>query len=346
MAQRASVAVPDNFTPLEYIERSLRNSDCRTPIIFVQEDGDPFASVTVLAEKRDLAVWSFDVSLLQSAQNIVDYVEVGVNNGDWVYITNCDIVGEEFFRDVARILFSLQPDPLRYPRRELFRCFFGVRKPFDPNAPVGVPFPTLFMHDAIIARKVGEEGSKWSRIVPVDDPLFTEAAIKHEHRRAAGRDSDSESDLGSNEHISGMIFHRCAERTQNIDQSPVTLSKNVLEKAISEQDCNTIKRLINSGEVDVSRKVKEDMTPIQFAVCKQLTESVRTLLEMGADPNAPRESDGRPPLFMSLDDINLAAVLVEGGGNLFAKYQGYRPDNHPDTAPNVAAYFAKQRLRV
>ncbi|KAG5491438.1 hypothetical protein JIQ42_01340 [Leishmania sp. Namibia] len=343
MAMRTTSNFSADFSPLEYVERAVKNSDCRTPIIFVQEDGDPFRSVCYLAKEQDSAVWSFDVAQLNSVQNIEDYIEVGVNNGDWVYIINCDLVGESHFRDIARTLYHILPEPNLYPRREVFRCFFGVTMPFDLNAPVGLPFPPLFMHAALVARPTAAHGSKWSRIMPADKPLFSAAALKHQKRREVGRDSDSESDLEETDRISGVIFHRAAERNRDVEQSTVTLARHQMVKAINEQDDPLIRSLVSSGEVDLSRKLKEGMTPVQYACCKQLTKSVRTLLSLGADPDAPRESDGRPPLFMSIDDMELAKVLVEGGANLFSKFEGYRADSHPDNAPDVAAYFAEER---
>ncbi|KPA86678.1 hypothetical protein ABB37_00776 [Leptomonas pyrrhocoris] len=343
MALRAIAELPADFVPVEYMERAIKNSDCRTPIVFVQQDGDTFQSVCYLAKQCDSAVWSFDVSLLQSAQNIMDYIDVGLNNGDWVFITNCDLVGASYFREVARTLYHLLPEPLKYPRREVFRCFFGVSVPFDLNAPVGQPFPPLFMHNAIVARPTSTQGSKWSRIMPADEPLFSAAATKHQKRREVGRESDSESDLDETDKISGVLFYRAAQRNQEIEQSPVTLAKHEMMQAIDTRDAATMERLVKSGDVDLSRPIKDGMTPLQYACCKQLTESVQALLALGANPNAPRASDGRPPLFMSIDDIDLARVLVEGGADLFAKYEGFRADSHPDTALEVAAYIAERR---
>ncbi|GET93056.1 hypothetical protein, conserved [Leishmania tarentolae] len=343
MASRAISNFSADFSPLKHIERAVKNSDCRTPIIFVQQDGDPFETVCHLAKKCDSAVWSFDVAQLQSIQNVVDYIDVGVNNGDWVYITNCDLVSESYFRDVARIIYQILPEPQLYPRREMFRCFFGVTVPFDLNAPVGLPFPTLFMHSALVARPTATQGTKWSRIMPAEKTLFSAAALKHQHRREAGRESDSESDLDEADRLSGVIFYRAVERSRDIDQSTVTLAKNEMLQAIEEQDDPVMRRLVSSGEVDLSRKLKDGMTPLQYACCKQLTGAARTLLSLGADPDAPRESDDRPPLFMSIDDMELAKVLVEGGANLFSRFEGYRADSHPDTAPDVAAYFDTER---
>ncbi|KPI87098.1 hypothetical protein ABL78_3810 [Leptomonas seymouri] len=343
MALRAITDLPVDFVPDEYVERAVKNSDCRTPIIFVQQDGDPFQSVCYLAKQFNSAVWSFDVSLMQSVQNIMDYVDVGLNNGDWVFITNCDLVGASYFREVARLLYHLLPEPHTYPRREIFRCFFGVSVAFDLNAPVGQPFPPLFMHSAIVARPTSKQGSKWSRIMPTDDPLFTVAAKKHQRRREEGRESDSESDLDETDRISGVLFYRAAERNMEVDQSPVTLAKHEMLQAIDKQDGREMERLVQSGDVDLSRKIKDGMTPVQYACCKQLTESVRVLLALGANPNDPRESDGRPLLFMSIDDTELARVLVEGGADPFAKFEGYRVDSHPDTAPEVAACVAEMR---
>lgn len=342
MAERALVEFPDDFEVLPHVARAVSNSDCRSPVVFVQEDGDPFLSVCALANEQKSAVWSFDLSVNCSASNIMDYVEVGVNNGDWVFVSNCDTVDESFFRDVARTLYQLKPEPDRFPRRECFRAFFTVSKPFNPNALGHVPFPAIFLQYAIIARKIRETDAKWSRIVPVNDPLFTEAQTRHEERRAQGRDSDSESDIEEGDHVTGKLFFRSAELSENADNSPVTEAKQVFEKAVREQDVDVIKKLVQAAEVDISRPFACGMTPIQYACCAELTQSALALLKLGADPSAPRQSDGRPPIFMCLEDVKLVKGLLDAGIDVYTKFQGYRVDRHPETSPDVAAYVMKR----
>lgn len=338
MALRGIDEFPRDFKPAAHVTRAVCNSDCRSPIIFVEEDGDPFMSVCAVAKERGSAVWSFDMSANRSMANVMDYVEVGLNLGDWVYLANCDAVDETFFREVSRTLFQLQPAPDSCPRREYFRAFFTVAKPFDPNSPGVRHFPAMFLQYAIIARKISEKDPKWTRIIPADDPLFTNAQMRRQHRREQGRDSDSESDLDSDENITGKLFFRSAELHKTADNSPVTNAKDLFEKAMADEDLKTLRKLVEDADVDIERPLKCGMTPIQFACCRQLTNAAIELLALGASPSDPRASDKRPPIFMALDDIRLVKALLDAGADVYQKYQGYRLAAHPDTAPDVAAY--------
>ncbi|CCW69009.1 unnamed protein product [Phytomonas sp. Hart1] len=345
MTQRVSIKNLKDITPAKHVVRAIHNSDCRTPIIFIEEDEDPFVSVSYMAAKQDSAVWGFDLAVNKSKQNIMDYIDVSVNNGDWVYLTNCDAVDETFFRDVTRFIYHLKPDPKHYPRRELFRCVFCVQKAFDLNGPAEKPFPLLLLQISIIARTVSGN-PKWTRILPANADLYAEAQSKRQRRRSQGRDSDSESDIDTEYPISGKLFYRAIELDNDYVCSQRYTEKQILEKAIREDDVQTIQEQGKGMKVDLDAELCEGMTPLQLACVLEHTESVRALLELNADPNRPRSTDGRPPLFMSIDDVKLAEALVDGGADLFAKYEGFRADSHPDTAPDVAAYLRKERIRV
>lgn len=334
----------EDYQELAHVVRAVKNSDCRTPIILVEEDGNPYPTVAQLAKEVDSGVWSFDLEQIKNANNIMDYVEVGVKNGDWVYITNCDCVDPSFFREVARFIYLLNPEPEKYPRREFFRSFFTVKKPFDLNG-IRFPFPSLMMKSSIVAR-ITTETSKWSCQLPVDDPQFAKAEKKHAQRRLEGRDSDSESDLDENTQYSGMRFYRSAELSKYVDNSPMAVGKEIFMKALRADDVETMKKLVDAAEVDPFAKLENGMTPLQFAACVQLPKSVKYLLDIGANPNTPRDSDGRPPLFMALDDKSIAKALIDAGADLFVKYQGCRLDNHPETDPAIAAYARRRREEI
>lgn len=331
----------DDYVPLPHVVRAVKNSDCRAPVIFVAEDGDPYPTLRALAKETNSSIWDFDLEKAKNTNNIMDYVEVGVKNGDWVYVTNCDVVDPFFFRDVGRIIYLLEPEPERFPRREFFRSFFCVKKPFDINGH-RPPFPTLMMKNSIVSR-IKEDDSKWSVQLPVNGPQYDLAMKKHERRRGEGRDSDSETDLDEDQQLSGMRFYRCAEFSKSVDKSPVATAKDTFWKALQEEDVETMSRLVRAAEVDPHKKLSNGMTPLQFAVCMQLPTAVNYLLSIGGDPNLPRESDKRPPLFMYVEDKAIAKALIDAGADLYAKYQGYRLDNHPETSSEIAAYAKLRR---
>lgn len=326
---------------LPHVVRAVKNSDCRSPVILVEEDGDPYPTLCSLAKETNSTIWDFDLEKVRNGNNILDYVEVGVKNGDWVCIFNCDTVDSSFFRDVGRAIYLLEPEPERYPRREFFRSFFCVKKPFDIND-CKSPFPTLMMKCSIVGR-ASEEDSKWSTQLPANGPQYQIEMRKHEKRREEGRDSDSETDLEEDQQISGMRFYRCAELSKYVDKSPVTTAKDVFRKALQEEDTNTMSTLVEAAEVDIHKKFLQGMTPLQYAVCMQLPKAVQFLLSAGADPNMVREFDERPPLFMYVEDKSIVKALIDAGADLHQKYQGYRLDSHPDTAPEIAAYAKLRR---
>ncbi|KEG14951.1 nuclear protein Tc22 [Trypanosoma grayi] len=343
MVQGGVVEVPEDYVPLEHVRRAMKNADCRTPAIFFLEDGDPFLSLCKIAKETQSAVWYFDLAVMKNVQNAMDYIDVGTKNGDWVYIAHSDEVDQQSFRDIARMVFLLRPEPKKYPRREFFRCLFSVTKSFDIEADAEALFPPLLLKNSIVARKLDENNAKWSLKLPADTKPREIEQLKRERRRAEGRDSDSETDLDEDDRLSGMWFHRAVELNKSADESPLTLAEEEMEAALDAEDVNTIKRLIKDGHIDVSRKIKCGMTPLQYTCSKEMVKSALCLLECGADPNAPRQSDGRPPIFMALEDTSLVEALVKHGADLFATFQGWRVDSHPDTSPQVAKMTKKMR---
>uniref|UniRef100_A0A0A9WC73 RecQ-mediated genome instability protein 1 n=1 Tax=Lygus hesperus TaxID=30085 RepID=A0A0A9WC73_LYGHE len=119
-------------------------------------------SVSAVARQSQSTVWSFDLAVAMNETNVMDYIEVGTKNGDWVYIANCDLADPCFFRAMARTIYFLTPQPERFPRREHFRVVLCVQRAFDinANANIGMPFPPLILKSAVIARKPAEDKSK------------------------------------------------------------------------------------------------------------------------------------------------------------------------------------------
>ncbi|KAH9601912.1 Ankyrin repeat [Trypanosoma melophagium] len=346
MVQGGVVEVPADYMPLEHVRRAMKNADCRTPVILFNEDGDPFLSLCKIAKESQSAVWHFDLAVMNSVQNAMDYIDVGTKNGDWVFITHCEQVEPHRFRDIALMVFLLKPEPKKYPRREFFRCIFCLEKAFDVEANVGTPFPPLLLKNSIIARKVDENSAKWSLKLPSDAKYREIEHLKRERRRAQGRDSDSETDLDEEEKLSGKWFHRAVELNKAADDSPLTMAEEEMQTALDAEDVDTIRKLVTSGKIDLSKEIKYGMTPLQYACSIEKVKSAICLLECGADPNVPRQSDGRPPIFMALEDTSLVKALVDHGADLFATFQGYRVDSHPDTSPQVAQMTKKMRLAM
>ncbi|PWV02680.1 nuclear protein Tc22 [Trypanosoma cruzi] len=343
MVQGGVVEIPPNFVPLEHVCRALKNADCRTPVIFFYEDGDPFLSLCKIAREMQSAVWHFDLAVIKSIQNVMDYIDVGTKNGDWVLISHCEEVEQHLFREVALRVFLLKPEPKKYPRREFFRCLFCVEKVFELEGNAMTPFPPVLLKNSIISRRVDESSSKWCLKLPSDAKYREIEELKRERRRAAGRDSDSETDLSEDDRLSGKWFHRSVELNKAADESPVTMAEGEMQVALDEEDVETIKILIADGKIDVSKVIKFGMTPLQYACSTQKVKAAKCLLDCGADPNQPRQSDGRPPIFMALEDESLVEALVKHGADLFKTFQGWRLDTHPDTSPPIARMIKKLR---
>nr|CCC92917.1 conserved hypothetical protein [Trypanosoma congolense IL3000] len=345
MAQGGVVEISPDFVPLEHVQRGMKNADCRTPVIFFKEDGDPYMSLCKIASETDSAVWYFDYSYKVDIDVTLDYIEVGSNNGDWVFITNCGEVGQHFFRKIALMIFCLKPEPKKYPRREFFRCVFCSEKVFGIDDHVNAPLPPLILANSIVAR-LADGSCKWSLRMPSELTCRMAEEAKRQKRRSEGRDSDSETDLDDDEALSGKWFHRSVELNKAIDEAPLAMAHQKMRQALMEEDVVTIKSLIVNGEYDIEREIVSGMTPLQYACSVEKTKSAICLLECGADPNQPRKSDGRPPLFMAIEDTSLAKALIKHGADLHARFQGYRVDNHPDTAPEVARLAEKARKQM
>lgn len=342
-------AVPDDYQPLAHVVRALKSSECRTPIFFVLSDGDPFHSVARLAKDVGSTVWRVEMGNPKNEQNALDYVDVGIQNGDWVYVTQNEAAVGDVHREIAKILVTLQPDPKKYPRREHFRIFFTVENPIDLNDNIALPFPRLLVKNGILARRRTEAAeavspTKLTKRRPEEVDLAVKETLKHQQRREAGRESDSESDADEPEKkLTGLWFHRAVDFFTTDEGTNLMKPQDEIYIAIDKEDVERIKELCQSGKLDISKVKKSDMTPLQYAVSWEKVNATRALLEAGADPNQVRESDGCPPLFMSLELEELLFLLLEYGADIHSRFEGDRIENHPSTSPNVAALVKKVR---
>lgn len=87
--------------------------------------------------------------------------------------------------------------------------------------------------------------------------------------------------------------------------------------AIAARNAEALRALVAADALVLSRRLGflgEEMTPLHFAIARRASESVRTLLELGADPSA-RSSWGLTPLALALknQDRAVVALLKERG---------------------------------
>ena len=341
------VQVSDDYSPLPHINRAFRSSECRTPIMCVLAEGDPFQSLVKLAASTQSTVWHIEMGNEKNEQNAIDYVDVGIQNGDWVYITNVEEASTETLRSIAKTLVTLAPEPKRFPRREFFRIFFGLKKEFDINDNM-IELPRLLLQNAIVARGKTEHQeaspTKWCKKLPEVTELLEKEAVKHQKRREIGRDSDSESDAEDAEKkITGMWFHRAVDFHALDSGSSVTKASEEIYLAIDLQDPQKISELCRSGQIDLNRLRRDGMSPLQYACSCQKTIAARALLEAGADANLPRDSDGCPPLFMTLEDEELVKALLEHGADPNIRFEGNKLEHHPTTAPHIVKLIRDTR---
>lgn len=335
-----SEAVPDDYQPLAHVVRALKNSECRTPIFLVLDDGDPFQSVARLAREVGSTVWKVEMGNPKNEQNALDYVDVGIQNGDWVYVTNNEAASADVLRSIAVSLVSLKPEPKRFPRREHFRIFFTTEHPFSLNDNIALPFPRLLVQNGILARRRHADGgspTKWSKKLPEEGEYLVKEYLKHRARRDHGRDSDSESDTEDPQNkLTGLWFHRAVDFYSAEDGTMLVKPQIEIFDTIDEGKDDRLRELCQSGKVDIASVKRDGMTPLQYAVSREKIGAVKLLLAAGADPNQAREVDGCPPLFMSIEQEEILLALVEYGADLFSKYENDRVENHPSTAPHIA----------
>ena len=139
-------------TILDHISKIHRDSETRTPIIVFESEGDPFPSVVTLAKKFGCSVWSIQMNTGKNEQNAIDYVDVGIKNGDWVYLQSLTAANTDVLRTIGRTLLTLKPEPKQFPRRHLFRLWLAVEEPFDVNDHLNPIFPMVLLKNALLAR--------------------------------------------------------------------------------------------------------------------------------------------------------------------------------------------------
>jgi hypothetical protein len=332
---------------LEYVGRAYRSSEARTPLVTSRLDGDPVGSINMLARETGSRVWALNIDGPSSEQNALDYIDVGINNGDWVLLMHAERASGDFLRRMGLILFTLVPSPETAPRRGVFRLWLVVDGEIVVNDHVNPILPLVVLKNSIIARlKVRSHGSpsKLQKRLPEEPPLLEAEVVKHEQRRAAGRSSDSESDMDAPEKKPvGLWFHRAVDFYEKDVAGKTSDPKRVIFDAVDAQDTKTIEEVVTSGQIDVNVVKRDGMTPLMYAVSREKPDAIRALVQHGADITLRRERDGAPLLFMAIESEEVLNALIEAGVDFDQKYQSCYVEDHEATAPNIARIVRRLR---
>eukprot|EP01062_Namystynia_karyoxenos_P077930 TRINITY_DN7947_c0_g1_i1.p1 TRINITY_DN7947_c0_g1~~TRINITY_DN7947_c0_g1_i1.p1 ORF type:complete len:420 (+),score=147.04 TRINITY_DN7947_c0_g1_i1:76-1260(+) len=213
--------------------RLWRKSQVRTPLIWHMTectstswhkmsdfDGEPFESVQLLAQSVGSTVERVRLTdpLHESARvDCLRKLTDCLNNGNWLFIAEKGVPCQQLYREIGRRLYCLEPEALRYPRREHFRLWVKVETApdfvIDLNTNVRPYFPDIFTQNCILAMKSVHDvparqrrggtqpHMKLVRRLAMDtfghpewQNPHREQVNKHVLRAGKGRDSDSESD--------------------------------------------------------------------------------------------------------------------------------------------------------
>jgi hypothetical protein len=342
------VALEEDFRPLHHLVRGYKSSECRTAIFTSIDEGDPFQSICYLGKEKGCAVWTIEINGERSEQNALDYIEVGIQNGDWVCLYHADNASDKVLRDIAILLTTLAPDPKKYPRRELFRLWLCLDRPMDINDRINPLFPMLLTQNAIVCRAGTPPGyappspEKLQVKHPMEPELFEQEEKKRLRRREQGRDSDSESDREEPEQkLTGLWFHRAVDFHNADLGSKLSQASEEIFDAVLKDDATAVDQLCSSGQVNLSKAKRNGLSPLQIAVSEEKVNAARALLAAGADVKLRRASDDRPLLFMSIQNQELLKLLVDNGADVYEKYEGYSLEKHPDTDPEISVLVKK-----
>jgi len=333
------------------VQRLYANSEVRTPLICCLQDGDPLRSIEYMARQKGCAVWSISMDSAKNEQNALDYLEVGLQNGDWVYLTHNEKATSKTLREIALQLTTVAPDPKHFPKRELFRLWLSVEGDLDVNDTITPIFPTLLMQNCIYARAEPKSprASRLRTRQPVEPTLQEVEHHKRMKRRENQRDEDSESDHeDAAEKRTGLWFHRSVdfyEADKGSVGAHIQAEGESIFDAVESGDVDKIGSLV-SANIDCLNATKAGMTPLLWGVMCDNINVVQLLLQKGADPNQRRLGNGMPAVFMHIEQVPLLQLLLEHGADLNVRYEGCLLRDHPDTSHEVQVWLKQQETQA
>lgn len=329
---------------LPHVERVYNLSEVRTPLIVSLSHGDPLRSIEALAKRHGCAVWKITMDTPKNEQNALDYLDVGLQNGDWLYLTQCEKATTKVMRDIALQLMTVRPEPKQYPRRELFRLWLIIEEPVDLNDQIQPVFPAVLTQNALLGYRDTESGAKVVTKARVDPALSERQLERRQKRVQKGRPEDDESDdetegTDPQKRMTGMWFHRAVQFYESDAENAVMRSVEDIFDAIEKGDLEKVRDIVGRNTLDLNQITKSGLTPLLWAIMCDNIAMVRLLLENEADPNQRRASNGMPPIFMSIESPELLQLLIDFGADIDARFEGKSLMDHPDTAPAIKDYI-------
>jgi hypothetical protein len=281
----------------------------------------------------------------KNEQNALDYLEVGIQNGDWLFLTECEKASSNVMREIGVQLYTLAPDPKNFSRRELFRLWLVVEKPIDINDRGNPIFPAvLTQHALLVWHERSQNKNKVICKQPADPALVELQCQRKLARKQRGQDSDDESDDELNDpakRVTGMWFHRAVDFYTAESDNLISQSFDDIFDAIERNDINAVKSILRRQTVDLNTTTKAGLTPLLWAIMCDNVHIVRLLLENEADPNVRRQTNDMPPIFMPIEEPEMLQVLLDYGADIDARYEGKTLLEHPDTAPQLKSFLKK-----
>ena len=107
------------------------------------------------------------------------------------------------------------------------------------------------------------------------------------------------------------------EAAGEIPAPPADPMATRLMEVLREGDRTAFRKLLKEDPSAAKRKGPNGSTPLMYATLYGDAESVRLLLEAGADPNIPNEA-GATALMWAMDDLDKSRLLIRGGANVNA----------------------------
>eukprot|EP01063_Lacrimia_lanifica_P019759 TRINITY_DN27188_c0_g1_i1.p1 TRINITY_DN27188_c0_g1~~TRINITY_DN27188_c0_g1_i1.p1 ORF type:complete len:363 (+),score=110.68 TRINITY_DN27188_c0_g1_i1:67-1155(+) len=246
--KRTRFAIPCPEGVSREVMRMYRKSQVRVPLLWhstevvstswhkmSDTDGEPFDSISKLAGHLGIEMEHFRLGAAAEDVKVKCFEKLRecLDEGKWFLLVEKSTPSHELYREIGRTLLTLEPDALKYPKREQFRLWVKVETDpavsIDLNQNVGPYFPRIFTQNCLMSVKVKDPTKGHTRKIvralltdPFGHPEYnTDVYSQQVHKRLVrhekGREDDSESDDDWNDNpecptnLDGARFARVRE---------------------------------------------------------------------------------------------------------------------------------------